>query len=76
ACGNSTVKACGNSTVEAYDNSTVKAYDNSTVEAYGNSYINDATGKCTQPDACAIVRDYHNRKIYIKKGAFEIIEVE
>ena len=83
ACGSATVKAYGSATVEAYDSATVKAYDSATVEAcgsatvkaYGNSYIEDYIGNIRPESDYAIVKDYHNHKIYIKKGQFEIIEV-
>ena len=91
ACDSVTVKACGSVTVTAYDSATVKAYDSATVkacgsatvEAYGsatvtayeNSYVEDCTGNIRPESDYAIVKDYHNHKIYIKKGKFEIIEV-
>ena len=76
AYGSATVKACGSATVEAYDSATVEAYGSATVEAYGNSYVEDCKG-CIVPQANhAIVKDYYNHKIYIRKGMFEIIEVE
>ena len=92
ACGSATVeaydgatvKACGSATVEAYDGATVKAcgsatveaYDGATVEAYENSYVEDCTGNIRPESDYAIVKDYHNHKIYIKKGKFEIIEID
>ena len=76
AYDSSTVKACGSSTVKAYDSSTVEACGSSTVEAYGSSYVSDYTGNIKTVSERAIVRDYFNKKIYIKKGTFEIIEVE
>ena len=76
AYGSATVKACGSATVEAYDKATVKAYDSATVKAYGNSYTEDCAGGNIRPQSdYAIVKDYRSHKIYIKKGAFEIIEV-
>ena len=75
ACGSATVKACGSATVEAYDSATVEAYGSATVEAYGNSYVEDCTGNIRPESDYAIVKDYYNHKIYIKKGKFEIIEV-
>ena len=83
ACGSATVKAYGNATVEAYDSATVKACGsatveacgNATVEAYGNSYVEDCTGNIRPKSDYAIVKDYYNHKIYIRKGKFEIIEV-
>ena len=68
ACGSATVKACGSATVKAYDSATVKACC--------QSYVEDFTGKIRPESNFAIVKDYYNHKIYIKKGKFEIIEVE
>ena len=84
ACGSATVKAYGSATVKAYDSATVKAYDSATVEAYGsatveaydNSYVEDCTGNINTVSDHGIVKDYYNHKIYIKKGKFEIIEIE
>ena len=71
-----TVEAYDSATVEAYGNATVKAYGNATVKAYGNSYTEDCAGGDIRPQSdYAIVKDYSRHKIYIKKGAFEIIEV-
>lgn len=60
--------ACGSATVEAYDSATV--------EAYNNSYVEDCTGNINTVSDHGIVKDYYNHKIYIKKGKFEIIEIE
>ena len=84
ACVSATVKAYGSATVEAYDSATVKAYgsatveayDSATVEAYDNSYVEDCTGNINTVSDHGIVKDYYNHKIYIKKGKFEIIEIE
>ena len=84
ACGSATVKACGSATVEACDSATVEACDSATVEAYGsatveacnNSYVEDCTGNINTVSDHGIVKDYYNHKIYIKKGKFEIIEIE
>ena len=84
ACGSATVKAYGSATVEAYDSATVEAYDSATVEAYGsatveaydNSYVEDCTKNINTVSDHGIVKDYYNHKIYIKKGKFEIIEIE
>ena len=84
AYGSATVKAYGSATVEAYDSATVKAYGSATVEAYGsatfeaydNSYVEDCTGNINTVSDHGIVKDYYNHKIYIKKGKFEIIEIE
>ena len=76
ACGSATVKAYGSATVEAYDSATVKAYGSATVEACNNSYVEDCTGNINTVSDYGIVKDYYNHKIYIKKGKFEIIEIE
>ena len=84
ACGSATVKAYDSATVKAYDSATVKAYDSATVKAYGsatvkacnNSYVEDCTGNINTVSDYGIVKDYYNHKIYIKKGKFEIIEIE
>ena len=84
ACGSATVKAYDSATVEAYGSATVKAYDSATVKAYGsatveacnNSYVEDCTGNINTVSDHGIVKDYYNHKIYIKKGKFEIIEIE
>ena len=92
ACGSATVEAYGSATVEAYGSATVEAYDSATVEAYGsatveaygsatvkayeNSYVEDCTGNIRPESDYAIVKDYRNHKIYIKKGKFEIIEID
>ena len=79
-----TVKAYDGATVKAYDGATVKAYGSATVEAcgsatveaYENSYVEDCTGNIRPESDYAIVKDYHNHKIYIKKGKFKIIEID
>ena len=71
-----TVKAYGSATVEAYGSATVKAYGSATVKAYDNSYVEDCTGNINTVSDHGIVKDYYNHKIYIKKGKFEIIEIE
>ena len=84
ACDSATVKACGSATVKAYDSATVKACGSATVKAYGsatveacnNSYVEDCTGNINTVSDHGIVKDYYNHKIYIKKGKFEIIEIE
>lgn len=68
--------ACGSATVKAYDSATVEAYDSATVKAYDNSYVEDCTGNINTVSDHGIVKDYYNHKIYIKKGKFEIIEIE
>ena len=83
ACGSATViaydgatvEACGSATVKACGSATVIAYDSATVEAYENSYVEDCTGNIRPESDYAIVKDYYNHKIYIKKRKFEIIEV-
>ena len=75
ACGSATVKACGSATVEACGSATVKAYGSATVEAYDDSYVEDRTDNIRPESDYAIVKDYYNHKIYIRKGKFEIIEV-
>ena len=91
AYDSATVEAYDSATVEAYDSATVKAYDSATVracgsatveacgsatvEAYDESYVEDCTGNIRPGYDYAIVKDYHNHKIYIRKGKFEIIEV-
>ena len=84
ACGSATVEAYDSATVKAYDSATVKAYGSATVEAYGsatvkaydNSYVEDCTKNINTVSDHGIVKDYYNHKIYIKKGKFEIIEIE
>ena len=68
--------ACGSATVKAYGSATVEAYGSATVEAYDNSYVEDCTGNINTVSDHGIVKDYYNHKIYIKKGKFEIIEIE
>jgi hypothetical protein len=76
ACGSATVKAYGSATVEAYGSATVKAYDSATVEACENSYVEDLTGNIRPQSGYAVIKDYYNHKIYIKKGRYQIIEVD
>ena len=84
ACGSATVKAYDSATVEAYDSATVEAYDSATVKAYGsatvkaceNSYVEDLTGNIRPQSGYAVIKDYYNHKIYIKKGRYQIIEVD
>ena len=76
AYGSATVKAFGSATVKAFDSATVKAFDSATVEAYDNSYVEDCTGNIRPTDGFAIVKDYYNHRICIKKGKFEIIKIE
>ena len=76
ACDSATVEAYGSATVEACDSATVEAYGSATVEACNNSYVEDCTGNINTVSDHGIVKDYYNHKIYIKKGKFEIIEIE
>ena len=76
AHGSATVKAYDSATVEAYGSATVKAYGSATVKACNNSYVEDCTGNINTVSDYGIVKDYYNHKIYIKKGKFEIIEIE
>ncbi len=76
AYGSATVKAYGSATVKAYGSATVEACGSATVKAYENSYVEDCTGNIRPQSNYAIVKDYYSHKIYIKKGKFEIIEVD
>jgi len=76
AYDSATVKAYGSATVEAYDSATVKAYGSATVKAYENSYVEDLTGNIRPQSGYAVIKDYYNHKIYIKKGRYQIIEVD
>mgnify|MGYP003166232475 CR=1 FL=1 len=68
--------ACGSATVEAYGSATVEAYDSATVKACENSYVEDLTGNIRPQSGYAVIKDYYNHKIYIKKGRYQIIEVD
>ena len=71
------LNAAGIYTYGEFETSTAAfACGSATVEACGNSYVEDCTGNIRPSGDYAIVKDYHNRKIYIKKGMFEIIEIE
>ena len=76
AYGSAKVEAYGSAKVEAYDSAKVEAYGSAKVEAYDNSYVEDCTGNINTVSDHGIVKDYHNHKIYIKKGKFKIIEIE
>ena len=76
AYGSATVEAYGSATVKAYGSAKVKAYGSAKVKAYDNSYVEDCTGNINTVSDHGIVKDYYNHKIYIKKGKFEIIEIE
>ena len=52
------------------------ACGSATVKAYDNSYVEDCTRNINTVSDHGIVKDYYNHKIYIKKGKFEIIEIE
>lgn len=76
ACGSTTVEAYDSATVEAYGSATVKAYGSATVKACENSYVEDLTGNIRPQSGYAVIKDYFNHKIYIKKGRYQIIEVD
>ena len=76
ACGSATVEAYDSATVEACDSATVKAYGSATVKAYENSYVEDLTGNIRPQSGYAVIKDYYNHKIYIKKGRYQIVEVD
>ena len=61
---------------EHASNTRAFACGSATVEAYDNSYVEDCTGNINTVSDHGIVKDYYNHKIYIKKGKFEIIEIE
>ena len=76
AYDSATVEAYDSATVKAYDSATVKAYDSATVKAYENSYVEDLTGNIRPQYGYAVIKDYYNHKIYIKKGRYQIIEID
>ena len=76
AYDSATVKAYGSATVKAYGSATVEAYGSATVKAYENSYVEDLTGNIRPQSGYAVIKDYYNHKIYIKKGRYQIIEVD
>jgi hypothetical protein len=77
AFGSATVEACGSATVKAYGSATVKACGSATVKAYENSYVENCSQKEILPQSnYAIVKDHYAHKLYLKKGKFEIIEIE
>ena len=76
ACGSATVEAYGSATVKAYDSATVKACGSATVGAYENSYVEDLTGNIRPQSGYAVIKGYYNHKIYIKKGRYQIVEVD
>ena len=76
ACDSATVKAYGSATVKAYGSATVEACDSATVKACENSYVEDLTGNIRPQSGYAVIKDYYNHKIYIKKGRYQIIEVD
>ena len=76
AYDSATVEACNSATVKAYGSATVKAYGSATVKAYENSYVEDLTGNIRPQSGYAVIKDYYNHKIYIKKGRYQIVEVD
>lgn len=52
------------------------ACGSATVEAYENSYVEDLTGNIRPQSGYAVIKDYYNHKIYIKKGRYQIVEVD
>ena len=76
AYDSATVEAYGSATVKAYGSATVKACGSATVKAYENSYVEDLTGNIRPQSGYAVIKDYYNHKIYIKKGRYQIIEVD
>lgn len=73
---NAMVTADRSATVTAFDNAKVDAYGNVEVKAYDNSFVDDWTGNVRPQSDHAIVRDRKNNRIYVKKGKFEIVEVD
>ena len=61
---------------EHASNTRAFACGSATVKACNNSYVEDCTGNINTVSDYGIVKDYYNHKIYIKKGKFEIIEIE
>ena len=76
AYDSATVKAYGSATVKADGSATVKADGSATVKAYENSYVEDLTGNIRPQSGYAVIKDYYNHKIYIKKGRYQIVEVD
>ena len=52
------------------------ACGSATVKAYENSYVEDLTGNIRPQYGYAVIKDYYNHKIYIKKGRYQIIEID
>lgn len=52
------------------------ACGSATVKAYENSYVEDLTGNIRPQSGYAVIKDYYNHKIYIKKGRYQIVEVD
>ena len=71
--GNSSVVACGNSSVVARDNSSVVAWDNSYVRI--NKYSSNVSSNIKINNS-SVLTSHKENKIYIKKGAFEIIYLD
>lgn len=74
-CDCATVIARDYTRVIARGFSTVIAHGHAIVEAYEESYIEDCTGNLVPAGGHAIVKDCYGDKIYIKKGSFEIVEI-
>ena len=70
------VEAYGSATVEAIHTAKVIAHESAKVGAYGESYVEDYTGRNSWSQDYSIVKDCNNHKIYVKKGNFEIVEVD
>lgn len=87
AFGDSIIKANDRTTVCVWnDNVIVKAYDDSIVEVNdckptiitnNNSYVKDYCGNQIKPSSLySIVNDCKNHILYLKKGAFKIVETD
>ena len=74
AFGSATVKAYDSATVKAFGSATVEAFDSATVKAFENSYVEDCIGNIRPHSDYAIVKDYYNHKIYIKKGNLKLLK--
>ena len=76
AYGYASVKANDHASVEAHGHASVEANGNASVEAYDHAYVLDYTGNIRNPVDKVIIRDCLHDRIYVRKGAFEIVEVE
>lgn len=74
ACGTASMEACGTASVVACGHASVEAYDHASVVARGNAYVLDYTGNIRNPADRVIIRDCLHDRIYVRKGAFEIVE--